>query len=102
MSLARVILKDPPILLLDEATSSLDSISESHIQDAIQPLLRDRTSLVVAHRLSTILSADEILVVEDGVIAGRGPHRQLVEENARYRELYETQFLRPLERTETV
>lgn len=102
LSLARVILKDPPILLLDEATSSLDSISESHIQDAIQPLLRDRTSLVVAHRLSTILSADEILVVEDGVIAGRGPHRQLVEENARYRELYETQFLRPLERTETV
>lgn len=97
ISLARVILKDPPILLLDEATSSLDSISESHIQDAIEPLLRDRTSLVVAHRLSTILSADEILVVENGVIVGRGPHYRLVEESERYRELYETQFLRPLE-----
>lgn len=97
VSLARVILKDPPVLLLDEATSSLDSISESQIQDAIQPLLRDRTSLVVAHRLSTILSADEILVIEDGVIVGRGPHHRLVEESAKYRELYETQFLRPLE-----
>ncbi len=99
VSLARVILKDPPILLLDEATSSLDSISESHIQDAIQPLLRNRTSLVVAHRLSTILSADEILVIENGIIVGRGPHHRLVEENERYRELYETQFLRPLENT---
>ncbi len=97
VSLARVILKNPPILLLDEATSSLDSISESHIQDAIQPLLKNRTSLVVAHRLSTILSADEILVVEDGVVVGRGPHHRLVEESHRYRELYETQFLRPLE-----
>lgn len=100
LSLARVILKDPPILLLDEATSSLDSISESHIQDAIQPLLRNRTSLVVAHRLSTILSSDEILVVEDGVIVGRGPHRELLEQSERYRELYETQFLRPLEQIE--
>ncbi len=100
VSLARVILKDPPILLLDEATSSLDSISESTIQDAIQPLLRNRTSLVVAHRLSTVLNADEILVVENGVIAGRGPHSRLVEENERYRELYETQFLRPLENIE--
>ena len=102
VSLARVILKNPPILLLDEATSSLDSISESAIQDAIQPLLRDRTSLVVAHRLSTVLSADEILVIEDGVIAGRGPHRRLVEESPRYRELYETQFLRPLENAANV
>ncbi len=100
ISLARVILKNPPILLLDEATSSLDSISESCIQDAIQPLLRDRTSLVVAHRLSTVLSADEILVVENGVIVGRGPHHRLVEESDRYRELYETQFLRPLEQIE--
>lgn len=98
VSLARVILKDPPILLLDEATSSLDSISESHIQDAIQPLLHNRTSLVVAHRLSTVLSADEILVVENGVIAGRGPHAQLLEESPKYRELYETQFLRPMEK----
>ncbi len=100
LSLARVILKDPPILVLDEATSSLDSISESHIQDAIEPLLKNRTSLVVAHRLSTILSADEILVLEDGVVAARGPHRELLEKSPKYRELYETQFLRPLEKQE--
>ena len=100
LSLARVILKDPPILVLDEATSSLDSISESHIQDAIKPLLKNRTSLVVAHRLSTILSSDEILVLENGVVAARGPHRELLEKSPKYRELYETQFLRPLEQQE--
>jgi len=100
LSLARVILKDPPILILDEATSSLDSISESHIQDAIEPLLKNRTSLVVAHRLSTILSADEILVLENGRVTARGPHRELLEKSPPYRELYETQFLRPLEKQE--
>ena len=67
--------------MLDEATSSLDSISESHIQDAIKPLLKNRTSLVVAHRLSTILSSDEILVLENGVVAARGPHRELLEKS---------------------
>ena len=98
LSLARVILKDPPILLLDEATSSLDSISESHIQEAIRPLLAHRTALVVAHRLSTVLSADEILVLEHGVITARGPHSELLDKSPHYRELYQTQFLRPLER----
>ncbi len=97
VSLARVILKDPPILVLDEATSSLDSISESQIQDAIRPLLENRTALVVAHRLSTVLSADEILVLEAGEVVARGTHTSLLEASPRYRELYETQFLRPLE-----
>ena len=97
VSLARVILKDPPILVLDEATSSLDSISESQIQDAIRPLLENRTALVVAHRLSTVLSADEILVLEAGEVVARGTHTALLEQSAHYRELYETQFLRPLE-----
>ena len=97
VSLARVILKDPPILVLDEATSSLDSISESQIQEAIRPLLENRTALVVAHRLSTVLSADEILVLDEGQVVARGTHADLLKASPHYRELYETQFLRPLE-----
>lgn len=86
-----------PLLILDEATSALDSISESLIQDAIDPLLKGRTSLVIAHRLSTIMAADEILVVDQGRIVQRGTHRELVEQDGVYRELYETQFRRALE-----
>ena len=97
LSIARAILKNTKILILDEATSSLDSISESLIQDAIDPLLQGRTSLVIAHRLSTIMSADEILVVKDGEIVERGTHRELVPKNGVYTELYETQFRRALE-----
>ena len=85
------------LLILDEATSALDSISESLIQDAIDPLLKGRTSLVIAHRLSTIMAADEILVVDQGRIVQRGTHRELVEQDGVYRELYETQFRRALE-----
>lgn len=97
VSIARVILKNPRLLILDEATSALDSISESLIQDAIDPLLKGRTSLVIAHRLSTIMAADEILVVDQGRIVQRGTHRELVEQDGVYRELYETQFRRALE-----
>ncbi|MDR2421185.1 MAG: ABC transporter ATP-binding protein/permease [Oscillospiraceae bacterium] len=97
LSIARAMLKNAKILILDEATSSLDSISESLIQDAIAPLLRGRTSIVIAHRLSTVMSADEILVVKDGVITERGTHRELVPKNGVYTELYETQFRRALE-----
>jgi ATP-binding cassette subfamily B protein len=97
LSIARAILKNAKILILDEATSSLDSISESLIQDAIAPLLRGRTSIVIAHRLSTVMSADEILVVKDGVITERGTHRELVTKNGVYSELYETQFRRAFE-----
>ncbi len=92
ISIARVILKNPAILILDEATSSLDSISESSIQDAIEPLLKGRTSLVIAHRLSTILYADRILVIKNGEIVENGTHEELVENNGVYKELYETQF----------
>jgi ATP-binding cassette subfamily B protein len=97
LSIARVILKDPKILILDEATSSLDSISESLIQEAVTPLLAGRTSVVIAHRLSTILEADEIIVLQDGAIAGRGIHRELLERNGIYRELYETQFKKAID-----
>ncbi|MGI6658041.1 MAG: ABC transporter ATP-binding protein [Dethiobacteraceae bacterium] len=96
ISIARVILKDPPLIIFDEATSSLDSISESLIQDAIEPLLKGRTSIVIAHRLSTILTADEILVIKDGVIKERGVHSELVASGGIYTELYETQFRRAI------
>jgi len=92
ISIARVILKDPKILILDEATSALDSISESSIQDALEHMMEGRTSIVIAHRLTTILKADSILVVKDGVIAEQGTHDELLEKNGVYRELYETQF----------
>ena len=97
ISIARAILKDPKVLILDEATSSLDSISENLIQEAIGPLLKGRTSIVIAHRLTTILSADEILVMEHGKIVERGSHEELVEKSGVYRELYETQFRRALD-----
>lgn len=92
LSLARVILKDPEVILLDEATASLDSVSESKIQEALAPLLSVKTALVVAHRLSTILDADKILVLKDGVICAAGKHAELIESSEEYRTFYETQF----------
>ncbi|MCL1804320.1 MAG: ABC transporter ATP-binding protein/permease [Eubacteriaceae bacterium] len=97
LSIARVILKDPGLIILDEATSSLDSISESLIQDAIEPLLKGKTSLVIAHRLSTIMACDEILVISEGALVERGTHSKLLELNGVYRMLYETQFRKALE-----
>lgn len=92
ISIARVFLKNPAILLLDEATSALDSISESAIQDAIETLMKDRTSVVIAHRLSTVMAADKILALSDGVIAQSGTHDELLEQGGVYRMLYKTQF----------
>ena len=96
ISLARVVLKNPKILVLDEATSSLDSISENAIQNALDSVMVGRTSIVIAHRLSTVLAADHILVVKDGVIAEQGTHEELLEHDGVYHELYETQFRRVL------
>lgn len=92
ISIARVLLKNPVVFIFDEATASLDSISESKIQEAIDPIIHSRTSILIAHRLSTILAADEILVVKDGVIVERGVHAELVKAGGTYTELYETQF----------
>ncbi|MBR2578252.1 MAG: ABC transporter ATP-binding protein [Erysipelotrichaceae bacterium] len=97
LSIARVILKDPKILILDEATSSLDSISESSIQQALEIMMQNRTSIVIAHRLSTILQADKILVVSGGKIAEQGQHEKLLEKNGIYKQLYETQFRKVIE-----
>jgi ATP-binding cassette subfamily B protein len=97
LSIARVLLKDPVLFIFDEATASLDSISESKIQEAINPIINSRTSILIAHRLSTILAADEILVIKDGVIAERGVHSELVKAGGTYTELYETQFGKALE-----
>lgn len=98
LSLARVVLKDPKILVLDEATSSLDSISENAIQNALEAVMKGRTSIVIAHRLSTVLAADRILVLQNGVVQEEGTHEELLERGGVYRELYETQFKRVLER----
>jgi ATP-binding cassette subfamily B protein len=97
LSIARVILKNPGILILDEATSSLDSISESLIQDAIEPLLKGKTSLIIAHRLSTIMACDEILVLSEGRLVERGRHADLLGQDGVYRKLYETQFKRAID-----
>ncbi len=92
VSIARVLLKNPSLLIFDEATSALDSISENKIQEAIEPIIKERTSILIAHRLSTILAADIIYVVKDGEIVEMGQHQELVAAGGVYTELYNTQF----------
>lgn len=92
LSIARVFLKDPAILILDEATSALDNTTEVLIQHALDDLCKGRTTLVVAHRLSTIRNADEIAVVIDGQIRERGTHEELIAQDGTYKKLYSLQF----------
>ena len=92
LSIARVFLKDPAILILDEATSALDNTTEVLIQQSLDELCKGRTTLVVAHRLSTIRNADEIAVVLDGKIAERGTHEELMAKDGTYKKLYSLQF----------
>ena len=93
IAIARVFLKDPPILVLDEATSALDSVTEAAIQDALERLSRGRTSIVVAHRLSTVRHADHIAVIEDAKVAEYGTHEELLQKNGIYAALWNTQRL---------
>ena len=88
ISIARALLADPKVIILDEATSNLDTESESFIQKSLNVLMKDRTTFVIAHRLSTIQQADQILVIEDGHIAERGKHQELLDAKGRYYELY--------------
>jgi subfamily B ATP-binding cassette protein MsbA len=90
IAIARAILKNPPILILDEATSSLDSVSEALVQKALDGLMKDRTTIIVAHRLSTVKGADRIVVLESGRILDIGRHEELIESNAVYSKLYRT------------
>ncbi len=92
LSIARVFLKDPAILILDEATSALDNTTELLIQQSLDELCKGRTTLVVAHRLSTIRNADEIAVIMDGKVTERGTHNELIAKNGTYKELYDLQF----------
>ena len=95
ISIARVFLKNPPILVLDEATSALDNVTENYIQDSLDELCKNRTTIVVAHRLSTIKNADEIIVMNRDGIEERGTHEELLARgNGIYKELYEAQFAR--------
>src|SRR6187431_143560 len=92
IAIARAILKDPAILILDEATSSLDSESEQLVQDALDNLMKGRTSFVIAHRLSTIRNADKIVLIDKGIVSEAGTHSELMNHNGLYRKLNDMQF----------
>jgi subfamily B ATP-binding cassette protein MsbA len=95
IAIARAVLKNAPVLILDEATSALDTDSERHIQAALEELMKDRTTFVIAHRLSTVEKADRILVMENGCIVEQGSHADLLASAGRYSQLYHNQFEEP-------
>jgi subfamily B ATP-binding cassette protein MsbA len=92
IAIARALYKDSPILILDEATSSLDTASEAEVQKALENLMKGRTTIVIAHRLSTVINADRIIVLQRGTIAQSGPHQELISQDGPYRRLYQLQF----------
>ena len=97
VTMARAFLKDAPILILDEATSNLDSESEKAVQDALRNLTRDRTTFIIAHRLSTVRYADTIVVMKNGRIVEQGTHEELLARGGEYEKLHRLQFAEPAE-----
>lgn len=100
IAMARAFLKDAPVLLLDEPTSALDPESESAVQEALGVLMKKRTTMVIAHRLSTVQNADEIWVMEQGSIVEKGTHEQLLERKGLYAQSYYQEFTESAERRE--
>ncbi|HEU0075108.1 MAG TPA: ATP-binding cassette domain-containing protein, partial [Dehalococcoidia bacterium] len=98
VAIARALLKDPAVLILDEATSSVDSITERAIREALERVTRGRTVLAIAHRLSTVLAADVVFVIDEGRVVEQGTHAELIEAKGRYAELYEHQLIGPASR----
>ena len=94
ISIARIFLKNPPILILDEATSALDSVTEAKIQETFEKLAVGRTTIIIAHRLSTVKSADDIVVIEQGQIVEKGSHNELMQKEGVYASLVHTQELK--------
>lgn len=92
IAIARAILKNPRVLVLDEATSALDTVSEASVQEALDTLMKKRTTIIIAHRLSTVRNSDMIVVLQDGVIAQKGKHADLLLEKGVYRDLYAMQL----------
>jgi ATP-binding cassette subfamily B protein len=91
VAIARTLLKNPPVLIFDEATSALDSANERAIQSELRSVSQGKTALVIAHRLSTVVDAHEIVVMDKGRVVERGPHAQLLAQNGRYAEMWRLQ-----------